>query len=209
MVDFDTEQERFWFGEFGDSYTDRNKGNELICGNISLLSSIFKHTGSVDSLIEFGSNRGLNLMAIRSLLPTIELAAVEINPKAISMLQKLDIPVYQESILNFTPDYPRDFVLSKGLLIHINPEMLSRAYDVLYESSRKYICLVEYYSRVPVEIEYRGHKGVLFKRDFAGELMDRFHDLELISYGFVYYRDRHFPQDDPTWFLLEKKLNQQ
>ncbi len=204
MADFCTEQERFWSGEFGDNYTERNNGDELICGNISLFSSIFKHAGAVDSLIEFGSNRGLNLIAIRSLLPDIELAGVEINPKAISLLQKLEVPVYQQSILDFTPDYPRDLVLSKGLLIHINPEMLPRAYDVLYESSRRYICLVEYYSRLPIEINYRDHQGVLFKRDFAGELLDRFPDLELISYGFVYYRDRHFPQDDLTWFLLEK-----
>ncbi len=204
MADFCTEQERFWSGEFGDNYTERNNGDELICGNVSLFSSIFKHAGAVDSLIEFGSNRGLNLVAIRSLLPDIELAGVEINPKAISLLQKLEVPVYQQSILDFTPDYPRDLVLSKGLLIHINPEMLPRAYDVLYESSRRYICLVEYYSRLPIEINYRDHQGVLFKRDFAGELLDRFPDLELISYGFVYYRDRHFPQDDLTWFLLEK-----
>ena len=138
-------------------------------------------------------------------MPAIELSAVEINPQAISLLQKLNVPVYQQSILNFVPDYTRDFVLSKGLLIHINPVMLPRAYDVLYGSSRKYICLVEYYNPVPVEMDYRDHKGFLFKRDFAGELMDRFHDLELISYGFVYHRDIHFPQDDLTWFLLGKK----
>ena len=51
---------------------------------------------------------------------------------------------------------------------------------------------------------YRGHEGKLFKRDFAGELLDKYPDLKLIDYGFVYHRDTNFPQDDCTWFLLEK-----
>jgi spore coat polysaccharide biosynthesis protein SpsF len=63
---------------------------------------------------------------------------------------------------------------------------------------------IEYYSRKADEVLYRGHQGVLFKRDFAGELMDKFGSgLKLIDYGFVYHRDT-FPQDDLTWFLLEK-----
>jgi spore coat polysaccharide biosynthesis protein SpsF len=44
----------------------------------------------------------------------------------------------------------------------------------------------------------------LFKRDFAGDLLDRFPGLVLVDYGFVYHRDKAFPQDDMTWFLLEK-----
>jgi hypothetical protein len=34
-------------------------------------------------------------------------------------------------------------------------------------------------------------------------MLDRFPDLSLVEYGFVYHRDP-FPQDDLTWFLLEK-----
>lgn len=41
-------------------------------------------------------------------------------------------------------------------------------------------------------------------KKFAGELMDRYSDLNLIDYGFVYSRDTAFPQDDITWFLLKK-----
>jgi spore coat polysaccharide biosynthesis protein SpsF len=63
--------------------------------------------------------------------------------------------------------------------------------------------LAEYYSPSRVEIKYRGHKNKLFKRDFAGEMLDQFSDLSLTDYGFVYHRDE-FPQDDINWFLLEK-----
>ena len=54
-------------------------------------------------------------------------------------------------------------------------------------------------------IDYRGHTDKLFKRDFAGELLDRHKDLRLMDYGFVYHGDPKFPQDDITWFLLEKR----
>ena len=34
--------------------------------------------------------------------------------------------------------------------------------------------------------------------------MERFPNLSLLDYGFVYRRDPSFPQDDMTWFLMEK-----
>jgi spore coat polysaccharide biosynthesis protein SpsF len=43
----------------------------------------------------------------------------------------------------------------------------------------------------------------LFKRDFAGEMLDKYADLKLCDYGFVYHREK-FSQDDISWFLLEK-----
>jgi spore coat polysaccharide biosynthesis protein SpsF len=97
-----------------------------------------------------------------------------------------------------------DFALIKGVLIHINPDYLGKVYDMLYSSTSCYICIAEYYNPKPVEVTYRGHEGKLFKRDFAGEMMDKFPDLKLLDYGFVYHRDYQFPQDDTTWFLLEK-----
>lgn len=95
-------------------------------------------------------------------------------------------------------------MLSKGVLIHINPDMLQKVYDKLYGCTSKYLLIAEYYNPKPVAIDYRGHENKLFKRDFAGELMDKFSDLTLRDYGFIYHRDPSFPQDDVTWFLLEK-----
>ncbi|WP_293060548.1 MULTISPECIES: pseudaminic acid biosynthesis-associated methylase [unclassified Moorena] len=115
-----------------------------------------------------------------------------------------NIHTYAQYILDFWPTQKYDFVLIKGVLIHINPDKLAQVYRLLYESSNRYICISEYYNPTPVELNYRGHQGKLFKRDFAGELMDQFDDLRLLDYGFVYHRDNQFPQDDTTWFLLEK-----
>lgn len=207
MSGYKTEQEEFWAGEFGDDYTERNTGSQLIAGNIALFASIIARTRQVKSILEFGANRGLNLLALRNLLPAAELSAVEINPKAVKELETIrNLNIYRQSMLDFSIDYKRDLVLSKGLLIHIAPEMLPRAYEVLFESSCRYICLAEYYNPRPVEIKYRGNKGKLFKRDFAGEMMDRYPDLALLDYGFIYHRDYNFAQDDMTWFVLENRL---
>jgi pseudaminic acid biosynthesis-associated methylase len=97
-------------------------------------------------------------------------------------------------------------VLIKGVLIHINPDFLGHVYEKLYKTALKYICIVEYYNPTPVEVSYRGYSGHLFKRDFAGEVLDKYTDLNLVDYGFVYHRDHNFPADDLTWFLLEKSV---
>jgi spore coat polysaccharide biosynthesis protein SpsF len=92
----------------------------------------------------------------------------------------------------------------KGVLIHINPDMLGIVYEKLYQLFSHYILIAEYYNPTPVEVNYRGHSSKLFKRDFAGEMLDKYPDLKLLDYGFIYYRDNNFPQGDTNWFLLEK-----
>lgn len=205
-MNYKTEQETFWSGEFGDDYIERNTGSATVAANIALFAEIMKSMDDISSVVEFGANIGLNLRAIRHLKPEIELSAVEINEKAVSALKSVgDIKVYHDSILDFESDGEADLALIKGVLIHINPDELAKVYDLLYRTSRKYICVAEYYNPSPVEVRYRGHEGKLFKRDFAGEMLEMFTDLELVDYGFVYHRDRNFPQDDTTWFLMEKR----
>lgn len=202
---YQTEQEAFWAGEFGNNYIDRNNNAELIAARLALFSRIFQATNSINSVIEFGANIGINLQAIKSLLPNANLSAIEINASAVNELKKKqDLKVYHSSILEFEADKTREFVFIKGVLIHINPDKLQAVYEKLYQTSNRYICLAEYYSPAPVEIDYRGHSEKLFKRDFAGEILDKYADLKLVDYGFVYHRDSHFAQDDLNWFLLEK-----
>lgn len=202
---YTTEQEEFWAGEFGDDYIDRNQGESVIASNTALFSKVLKATDSISSVVEFGANTGVNLLAIRRLLPNVLLSAIEINEKAVSQLKQIEnIEVYHSSIFDFQPDKKRDLALIKGVLIHINPNKLHEVYQLLYEVSNKDICIAEYYSPSSVEVRYRGHEERLFKRDFAGDAMEQFPDLNLIDYGFVYHGDNNFPQDDLTWFLLEK-----
>lgn len=202
-----TEQESFWKGEFGDHYIERNRGIDQNATNLALFSRILARSHGITSALELGSNIGLNMRALRALMPKARLSAVEINDKAAGELKAKmpDVDVHVNSILEFEPKGTWDLVFTKGVLIHINPEKLPQVYDLMVRASSRYVMVSEYYNPAPVEVPYRGHAGKLFKRDFAGELMDRFPGLTLVDYGFVYHRDPNFPHDDMTWFLLEKR----
>lgn len=201
-----TDQEAFWASGFGDDYVDRNQGSQPRISSLAFWASVLRRRQGVESVLELGPNIGLNLMAIRQLLPNVKLSAVEINEKAASEL-KTNVPgidLQVKSILEFEPNREWDLVFTSGVLIHINPDRLPAVYDLMYRSSSRYVLVSEYYSPKPVEVVYRGHTGKLFKRDFAGEMLDTFSDLRLIDYGFVYHRDPSFPQDDVNWFLMER-----
>lgn len=200
------EQEQFWSGEFGDQYVARNQGGRLIAANLALFARALSRAGRIDSLLEAGTNAGNNLLALHQLLPQASLHGVEINASACARAQALGIAdVWHGSLFDYPGDRQYDMTLSKGVLIHLAPDMLALAYQQLHALSRRYILICEYYNPVPVEVAYRGHQGKLFKRDFAGEMLDRFADLKLVDYGFCYHRDEQFALDDITWFLLEKR----
>lgn len=202
-----TEQEEFWAGTFGKDYIDRNEDESLIALNLAFFSRALHYANGVNSIIEFGANIGMNLRAIKLLYPNILTKGIEINHQAAQRLGKTigDSNVFEGSIYDYDSSVNYDVALIKTVLIHINPDMLEIVYEKLYKASNKYLLICEYYNRSPVTIKYRDHEERLFKRDFAGEILDKYPDLKLLDYGFTYHRDNNFPQDDLSWFLLEKK----
>jgi pseudaminic acid biosynthesis-associated methylase len=203
---FTTDQEAFWAGEFGDDYIHRNKGDELLASNLNFFVNALKNASDLKSCIEFGANIGMNLRALKLLYPKQSQSAIEINDQAAAELRKFVKPdaVFNTSILDFKSEQVWDLALIKGVLIHINPEALPSVYDKLAAASASWVLMCEYYNPSPVAIPYRGHMDRLFKRDFAGEFMDRHPEYRLVDYGFAYRRDRNHPQDDITWFLMKK-----
>jgi spore coat polysaccharide biosynthesis protein SpsF len=205
VIKITTPQEEFWAGKFGDEYIQRNPVSKMLASNTALFSTIFSRTRDVQSVVEFGANIGINWRAISHIIPEASLTGIEINKSAVDELQKWGgAVVIHNSIIALDTPQTWDFVLIKGVLIHINSDALSKVYENLVRASNRYVCVVEYYNPSPVSISYRGHSDRLFKRDFAGEIMDTYPDLKLLDYGFVYRRDPNFPQDDVTWFLMEK-----
>lgn len=204
---YSTEQENFWANEFGDDYIERNKSAELLASNIAFFARALRATDSFSNLIELGANVGMNISALTSIFPNAQLAAVEINSKAAAELgsRHPSVEVFNQSIIDFSPDRTWDVVLLKGVLIHINPDMLPSVYSKIADIASKYVLIAEYYNPTPVALNYRGHADRLFKRDFAGEFLDAHDDFRLVDYGFAYHRDTAFPQDDITWFLLERR----
>tara|TARA_Y200000002_G_scaffold373144_1_gene371816 strand:+ start:12082 stop:12699 length:618 start_codon:yes stop_codon:yes gene_type:complete len=200
-----SEQEKFWEGQFGKEYIERNSNNLLVDNNLSLFEKVFTYADNISSICELGCNIGLNLMALNSLNNKFNLAAYELNEEACEEAKKLNIAtiINQSIVEKLSEEEKYDLTFTKGVLIHINPDLLQNVYENLIKLSKKYILLCEYYNPSPVMVKYRGHNNKLFKRDFAGEMIDKY-SLKLINYGFIYHRDNKMPQDDLSWFLMEK-----
>lgn len=159
---------------------------------------------NVRSARELGCNIGLNLLTLKRLNPALELSGYEINEAAANKATELNVgKIVNGTILDKINDPSVDLTFTVGVLIHIDPDYLKLVYDNLVHGSNRFVLIAEYYNPSPVTITYRGHSNRLFKRDFAGDLIDSY-GLKLIDYGFIYNRDNLTPQDDIHWFLLEK-----
>lgn len=202
-----SDQESFWNGQFGSDYVERNRSQKLLASRVALFARVLRQLKPIDTVLEIGSNIGLNLTALSTLFPDQNRTGIEINPAAHSDLAKN--PHCSRALLGSVQDVAIqerfDLVLSKGVLIHLDPNSLSQVYEKIQKWTRRYFLCIEYYSPTPVEIEYRGHSEKLYKRDFAGEFLDSVEGFSLIDYGFVYHRDSMHPQDDNSWFLLERQ----
>jgi pseudaminic acid biosynthesis-associated methylase len=205
---FNSPQEEFWAGEFGDAYISRNESENLLSSNVALFADIFSSIDKLPtSVMELGANIGMNIRAMQKLLPNTRFTGVEINKLASKILSETGCEVIQSSILNAVTSKKHDLVFTKGVMIHLLPDQLISTYKKMYEWSNRFVLIAEYYSPTPVSMPYRGNSDRLFKRDFAGEFLDLFPDVVLRDYGFAYHRGT-YPQDDVNWFLLEKVSNQ-
>ena len=194
---------------FGTEYIQRNRGDALLASNLDFFAKALRGTRGVRSCIEFGANIGMNLRALKLLYPVHRGVRDRDQPRAAAQ-QLAERDHARACLLRIHSRLPVrsdqwDLALIKGVLIHINPDALPDVYDKLVAATHRYLLVAEYYNPSPVAIPYRGHSDRLFKRDFAGEIMDRHPQMQLLDYGFAYRRDPNFPQDDITWFLMEKR----
>lgn len=129
---FETEQEKFWAGDFGSAYVERNQDEELLASNIAFFSRALKVAERPDSIIEFGANIGMNLSALSLLYPKAKTSAVEINSGACSILRDRcpSTEAYNNSLYEFDSSDKWDLVLSKGVLIHLSPECCRKPMSV-------------------------------------------------------------------------------
>lgn len=198
------DQEILWQGEFGDAYSKRNTGR--IDYNRAFFREIFRYTHDVQSVMEFGCGTGENLAAIAKLDSSASLYGVEINGEAAAKAHAVG-HVFNCSVHDFTPKDQYDMVITKGFLIHVEPDDLPAVYDKLFAAAKRYVLIAEYFAPTPTPVEYRGLKNKLWRNDFAGAMLDRFPaQLQLVHYGFCYKRDGHFGQDNLNWFLLGKTV---
>ena len=201
----DSKQTEHWKGPEGDAYTQRQ--TLTMANRIAMFERIFSAImGHVPrSVVEFGANTGDNLWAIQRVIGPVTLQGLDPNEAACREMTRRGITTTQGTIQDVVTTGQWEMSMTRGVLIHIPPEDLPKAYATLYRCSSRYILIAEYYSPKPRMIPYRGQDNLLWARDFAGEMMDAYPDLKLVDYGFIYDRDPVAPQDNVTWFLMEKR----
>ena len=202
-----------WEGKFGDSYTERN-AEGLLQPRIDLWRDIWDEIdGFPEAILEVGANIGLNLLALRQMLPhnTPYMAAVEPNAIAREALILNKIPAYlgQAEQLDFAPD-SFDLVFTSGVLVHLSPKPsnglrespLYRGCKEIVRVSKKWVVAIEYFSAEPREVIYRNRPGLLWTQDFGQFYIDKF-ELEPVACGFAWKALTGL--DNLTWWVLRKK----
>ena len=203
-----TKQLQEWGAQFGNDYVERNEFAEWklapgIEGFRRMIGGL-----KLDSLLEVGSNIGLNLTFIDALFSgNVKLHAVEPNKKAYEQLVTNKINLAQSwNCDGFNlplADASMDLVLTNGVLIHIAPDDLGPITDEIVRVSKKYVLCSEYFSHTPEEKPYHGQDGLLFKRDFGSFYLDRHPTLKLVDYGFLWQREFNI-FDNLNWWLFAK-----
>lgn len=203
-------QLKFWTGEFGNAYWERNQVTpEKLRSGVKAYRRIFQGI-KVESVLEVGSNIGVQLSVIRKLLKSkVKLYAVEPNKIAFSLLTKnKDLALtraYNCDAFHLPfKDHSVDLVFTSGVLIHISPDNLIHATREIVRVAKRYVLCIEFFSHEPEEKAYRGNRNVFFKRDFGAFYLDHFPELVPVNYGFFWQRDVPLFAN-ANWWLFEKK----
>lgn len=199
-----------WSSDFGYDYAHRS-GNQI---SQESLQATVRNWGRMlqtaiaptpRSALEVGCNIGQNLVALSNFMT--ELHGVEPNAQVVDLarghpaLAQADIRCGQGGALPFA-DASIDLVFTVGVLIHVAPDNLAAVVDEIVRVSRRYVVCAEYFSPTPIEIQYRGMEGYLFKRDFGSYYLERHPELRVRDYGFLWKPLDH--SDNTNWWLFEK-----
>jgi pseudaminic acid biosynthesis-associated methylase len=187
----------FWAGQFGTEYTQRNRVDWK--NRVPFWESAIQFCQPATAL-EVGCNAGWNMRAIQQVDQSIEIQGVDINPLAAEEARQagLDVNVIPaDGILGMFEAGSMDLVFTCGVLIHIAPEDLELVMRNIVTISGRFVLAVEYHNETEEEVEYRGHAGKLWKRDY-GKLYQNL-GLNLLSVGDA------GGFDSCQYYLLEKK----
>jgi spore coat polysaccharide biosynthesis protein SpsF len=179
-----SDQENYWKGPEGKAYLERNPATPQISLRFfyKVLRSFDLTMDPLKSALEFGANDGRNLKALKFLgVPYV--SGVEVNPDAYQELMTVADSSFCQSILDFESGRCWDLVFTKGCLIHIPPEDIDRAFNVIHTYAFRYILMAEYFSPRWEEVLYRGRSDLLWKGPYAEKFLKRFPKSRLRDYG--------------------------
>jgi pseudaminic acid biosynthesis-associated methylase len=193
--------EALWAGGFGDAYLERNA--HAAEGRAPFWDGFMERYPS-RRVLEIGCTQGDNLLHIARHVPTQDIWGVDVNQEVLASLHR-HVPGVNGvwGVARSLPfrDAWFDLVFTVGLLIHQPDESLPLVMGEIVRTSRRWVLCGEYHSDEPTEVHYRGHDGVLFKRDYGKLYTDLFPELTLVE-------ERYLTKDDGfdrvTFHLFEK-----
>lgn len=200
------EQQTFWSKTYAEEYIRKNREFDAELG-VECWSKMLAKAPDVRTILECGCNIGRNIQFLDRVKPEARKSIIEISKPAFDFVtsqfaleRTFNGPIVDS---DFAPR-SFDLVYTMGVLIHIHPHDLLENMRKIFEYSKKYILIGEYFNRTPVMIEYQGQKDRLFKSDFGKTFIQEF-DVRLVDYGFLWghiYDGAGF--DDFTWWLFER-----
>lgn len=198
-------QELFWKKDYARAYIAKNREFDQKKG-VEAWRLILKKAHRVASILECGCNIGRNISFLEKVLPRAEKSVIEISKPAFDFVTKKHKlkNAFHGAICDSQFEEKFDLVFTIGVLIHIHPNELLKNMKKLYEHSKKYILVGEYFNRTPVMLKYQGKGDRLFKQDFGKKFIQKF-PVSIVDYGFLwgYFYDKA-GFDDITWWLFRK-----
>jgi pseudaminic acid biosynthesis-associated methylase len=198
-------QENFWAEKYSDEYIKKNSKFNTELG-IEAWIKMLNKTNNIKNLLECGCNIGRNINFINNILPKTEKSVIEISTQALKIVKKNNIikNSFNGPIIDAEFKEKFDLVFTMGVLIHIHPQDLLKNMKKIFNLSKNYILIGEYFNRTPTTLKYQGEDDKLFKNDF-GKIFQTNFDVKLVDYGFLWghiYDSAGF--DDFTWWLFKK-----
>ncbi|WNK01374.1 methyltransferase domain-containing protein [Thalassospiraceae bacterium LMO-JJ14] len=196
-----------WRGNFGNNYIARNSATpQKIQDRQHMWQRILSCVPELNSILEVGSNIGLNLRALKS-LTTATLTAVEPSAEARKILVAdgvLPAGQIHDGSATTLPlaDEAVDLAFTCGVLIHVPPSDLDDAMVEIHRVAKRFILCCEYFAPEAEELPYQGEEGLLFRNDYGRCWMEQFPSLRLVDYGFFWKPATGI--GNMTWWMFEK-----
>ncbi len=186
----------FWAGDFGNEYNRRCRVDWR--ARIPFWDRIVQMTG-IRSAFEVGCNAGWNLSAIKHTNHGYNVCVYgcDVNAQAVDQATIAGLEVFHGPLIE--KQVPCELAFTAGMLIHVVPEHIVSTMQSIIDASSDYVLAIEYDAEVETEVEYRGHSGKLWKRNY-GDLYQKL-GLDLIETGLV---DKNDGFDNCRYWLLRK-----